>query len=372
MIKKALNIPYLPLSDDEISRFKIDLLNWRDLIKNKCLVDAKEMRCGLKKIQDATFLPEIHFLFRIFDVKLLCAEGNLTDAKANLEGISFKGTDVSAEVLYHYYSTYGTYFMFLSKHKEAMDFLQKAVVIMDQLHEQDEALYYNLGVCYTGIDCPNRAVFYLEKGRRLFEEKNNKNFSMFFDIALALNYNKIGECERAKNILTNLLFQAKRVADTAYTGIIYHNLACVYSALGDWKKAFEHFDFAFEYFSRDSVWYVTNLLHEAYALTNSGNYDKATECIDEGLLASNEDSELYLMLKSLECSRRLESVENLEYIENHTIPFLLNNSKLFKAIEYCELLEKYFKKSRNIKKALKYSGLARDSYKKIIRGGEET
>ncbi|GHV40305.1 hypothetical protein FACS189490_05250 [Clostridia bacterium] len=260
--------------------------------------------------------------------------------------------------------------MELSQHVKALGFFLKAEKINEKLNVPGESLFYNIGVCFNSIDFLNKAFLYFSLAEKNPNERRDKSagFDFRLDTMLALLYNKIGEYSRAERLLFGCLNYVNQNNNKTNLGIVFHNLACVYSKIRDYEKASEYFSKAEKNFETNSIYYMLNLLYKAYSMLDFGKTSEAKEIAELGMGILCEDSDMFFLFKSVKCSLNLSKDGSEEYIANITIPRLLAECSFMKAIEYCDLLGAYYQKKKNYVMALRFKDMSSKYSNKILKG----
>ncbi|GHV42752.1 hypothetical protein FACS189490_12390 [Clostridia bacterium] len=370
-IRSVLGVSLLPLTDEEIADFPNEVLKLNSFVKTNSIneADAKCLEIGnaLEFFDD----NESAVFYEIFKARLFRQKGDFKEAKRILDSLSEQEYSFTSKQRYHYYCTYGAYHMGLAQYISALKCFIKVENADEALNTSDESTYYNMAVCFNAIDFVGKASVYFALAERKSNAQRSLEFDFNFNLSLALLYNKVGEFVRAKDLFFVCLDFVKRNADIVKTGIVFHNLACVYSNLNDYKNTIEYFTKAEQCFKPDSGYFLVNLLYKSYFLLSLGRKHEVTELVNTGMKVAGDDSDIFVLFKSVKCSLNLKDFESIDYIENTTIPHLLEHGSFLKAIEYCDLLGSYYQKKKNLVMAVKFKDLSIRYNEKIMRGDLE-
>jgi len=271
-------------------------------------------------------------------------ENDLEPAKEILDAFEINLNELSDIQLYHYYCNQGTLNVKNARNSEALGFYLQAYELMKCGLEKSVTLYYNIAICYSRLGRVAKSTVYLEKAHELFsgEQKNFPEFTI--DNLLAKNYIKTGNLQVAKMLLNKCYVKALHDNDKFYIGMILCNYGYLYRIAKKWNTAIEYLDEAFGYFEKGSLNYLETLYQKIRCLIEMECYSLCTNLLAERKKLSKE-SELYsILFESLAHLATPNNNKSIKYLESVAIPYLLENKLNWVALDYCEVLRKYYKK----------------------------
>ena len=358
-IKKYFGMPDMPLTEFECAAFKKRLHHWHSLIGNgRAAAEAEEL---YKKISPITVTDPFDFdlptLFRLFEVIYLRCKGDVNDAKAKFDFLKSVLDDMNAEHLFYFYSISG-WFDFLDENVEgALEHYKKALEITQlnkgQFKVRFDILHYNIANCYTWLDMPYRATFFIFEVRRTCDVKLSESFDLELDAMLASNYIKINKLDEAEKLLNKCLIQAEGLNYGLMKAIIFYELGLLNKKLSNLNKAVEYFDRALDIHEMGSTYHLWALHHKIRCVIESRKFAKSERMLQQAKKlydAKKEDLILFESLEHLLIISRGSSrfhIESVKYIEAVTIPYLLKYFDYFEALDYCTLLIKHHIASRS-------------------------
>ena len=385
-LKKHFEIADMPLTKFECAAFKERLYLWRDLIRDQRMDEARKLH---KKLLPLVNLepcdPDLAMLFRLFETLLLLIEGNLDAAEEKLNYLknAFENDIMNTENTYHYYHRMGRLYAMRNNYGDALGFYMKAYdlakFIDDISPEDNERLYFNIAICYTDFEMPNRAIMFLSEVRKTYTEKRMTVDAISIDVALARSYIKIGELKEAKKILKRCLVSAKGIDDDYCVSITLFYLGLLYRSLENWGKSINYFDQTLDIIETSSIYHPWSLYYKISCLIGARDFIKAENMLKQVKDLYSKDDTHLILFESLEhflaISKRMTiyNEESVEYIETVTIPHLIKIRVSLEAVSFYELLEQHYKKTKkNIKSLLMRKAIC-DIYERIFvnkRGGE--
>jgi len=343
-IKKALDVEGLPMLEPERLNFKDKLHQWYDVISERDFVKAREMQ---KKLSVITFLHtdrELNIFYDLFHCRLLLGENDLEPAKEILDAFEINLNELNDIQLYHYYCNQGTWNIRSGLNSEALDFYLQAYELMKCGLEKCVTLYYNIAICYFRLGRVAQSTTYLEKARELGsgEQKNIPEFAI--DNALARNYTQTSYLQGAKMLLDKCYTKALRDNNHENIGRVLLNYGFMYHVAKDWNNAIEHLDSALSYLEKGSLNYLEMLYQKIRCFIETECYSSCTRLLAEGKMLSKENELYSILFKSLAHLTTPNNDKSINYLETKTIPYLLDKKFNYTALDYCDVLRKYYKK----------------------------
>lgn len=378
-LKEHFGFAEMPLTELECAAFKERLHMWRDLIRDGRLDEARELHIKISPIINFEACePDLSILFRLYEVLLLLYEKNLFSAEDKLNYLSSVMDKMSNEHIYHYNHMMGSFSSMCKDSKNALKYYLQAYELTKSLAnispEDKEKLCYNIASCYQNLDLPNSAILFLYEVYKADTKKRITAASLSMDITLARSYIKIGEFEKAEQILNQCLVWAKGIEDSYNEAVTLFYLALLYRYSEDWGKSIEYFTKTLDIFDTSSDFHPWAFYYQIRCLIASRKFLKAEEMLNEAKSYYGTDDEYSILFESLNhlliLSKRLtmKNNESVEYIETVAIPHLLKIHVSFEAISYYEVLEKHYAKTKKLFKSLQMSKEIRGIYERMFTG----
>ncbi|MCL2169498.1 MAG: helix-turn-helix transcriptional regulator [Defluviitaleaceae bacterium] len=376
-IKSHFGITDMPLTEHECEAFRNGLYFWRDHIRDKRMVEAREMRDRFSPVLILEPCDDdLPLLYRLFDILLMFYEGGLDKAEQELDKLESKVDTMLPEHLYYFNTNKGSLLALRKRFENALEFYLKALHIFENnklpFQTNINVLYYHIAHCYTSMESPSHAIIFLGKIPELSNSGKIATYEIGIDILRAINFRMVGHFQEAESLLKNCLLQAKGVQSKSYVGFTLFNLGMLYRCLGKWDEAISHLDQALDTFEMASEYHLPVVYHRICCLIEKRDFVKAEAEIElsEALCSQNQDH--VILIKSLphilNISRRISTYdgESVDFIENITIPFLIKECESFEAVKCYELLLHHFKRTKKKIKILSTKAAIGDIYKKAF------
>ncbi|MDR0957966.1 MAG: helix-turn-helix transcriptional regulator [Clostridiales bacterium] len=369
-IRKALGYgDNEPITNEEVQEFRQKMDLWSKTMKLKLYSKTDSIWEEFEKTKKLIDEPEVAFLYQLNIIHCMARNNRIAEAHQVLKEMDI--SDVCAELIYDYYIVNGIIYTYSELYEDALEEFSKSERLMPKFASTDTVLHKNCAICYSELDMIVQSishveiVHYLEKS----PDYDIKNM-IYFNNIIAMNYLGLGSYSICKKLLEDSLASAKVNKDILYIAVTLHNLGTFYLYQGQPEKALECFDEVPKYQdeSHDPWRYYINLLFKVYALFSLGEDRKqeAEDLMEKGIASTDENTITGLLFRILKCSRNLNDEKSLEYMENFALPKVIEKGKKIKPIEYCELLENFYKERNCPEKVEKYIKLGRDLYKKIL------
>jgi len=171
-----------------------------------------------------------------------------------------------------------------------------------------------LAMIATGNDEPRRGLAYLEQARSRLADLDDRKRALFL-YSLALSYRELGDYEAAMSTGTQCLAAFKAADLGADVATIENELALVYLAVGNLKRARDFADEARTYFSeRDDRWRLAHVIEtQGQIALASGSPGEALALSTESLnLAESCDNKKAALDAQLLLARAQRAQGNLE------------------------------------------------------------
>jgi len=378
-IKELFDIVGMPLDDSNRPAFVRRLYLWSAYARDE------RMRNEAKKIRDEAAKSinlepcdyNLAMLYKLFDVKTLLAENNLTEAGDKFELLKNEINKLNTENLFHYHSCEGYIALRKEQYEASLDCFLKANEILANhknfLPEGDKTIewhYYTIAECYNFIQIPKRAKSFLLKVKEVYSENIVDDMGFHIDNMLACNHIKLNEIKEAKILLSKCLMKAQSINITYLIGIAMCSFGCLYKRTEDWKAASECFDKAIDHFIEGSDIYLANLYNKIFCIINIREFSKAQKLLERARIRYGLEGQWAVYFEALwhyMVIRRRISVRNnksSEYIETVAIPYFEKNYEYFFIIDYCRLLEIHYDEVKSQKNSLLMSKKIKDVYER--------
>ena len=370
VLKNAMGYTDVPITEEEVVSFRKNLHDIHDAIKHSHLDESREKLNNMQDIITKCFEDEFRILHCLFDSYLLIREYKHGDAKNKLETLTDKidtFTD-KQKYFYHYFYAGSIY----KDYRTSIRHFLQAEEIAKKMGKLEVRLYYSLSNIYSRIDYSPKAITYGELALKMAQTSPDKAYLLHIESTVAFGYSRIGCYQLALDGLHECILREKFFENKRELQVAYHNLGCVYFYMEDYINAINYFNKALKCCDVGSWSFLNNKLYIAYILISENKNDKALALIDEVLPFAQNIEDMLLLLQSAKHSLSLNETESLNYIENTTIPQLLEIGSHLEAIKYMNILSNFYRKKSDSKQSNKklneYLELALFYTNKILKG----
>jgi len=362
-LRKKFDIVGMPLSELECAVAKERLYYMRDLARDDRLEEAKAICTELANIVNLDPCDDdLPLLYRLLEVVVLFADGKDDVAAEKLDYLQGRLDDMNDEHLYYFKYNMGTLKIRQRDIEEGLEFCKQALEMHESgnkfLPEEVDRLHYSIALCFSYLQFPNRAIFYLLKARGSYNVRRTNILGLRLDIMLANNYVKVNELDEAGKLLDSCLVRAKSIKDDSCIGQTMDVFARLHVKNENWDEAIKCLDQALKYFKEGTFGYLAALYLKIHCIAGNRNYAKAKKLQEETRRLYRMDEVFAPYFRSLaryitvKGRVSIYNDEDVEYIEKVAIPNFEKNHGYFIAIEYYKLLEAYYVDKNNKKSLL--------------------
>ncbi|MCL2362402.1 MAG: tetratricopeptide repeat protein [Defluviitaleaceae bacterium] len=383
--KERFGIVGLPLTERECIAFRERLYIVRDLIRARKLDEAKDIQkemAHIDRLEPCDF--DMAMLCKLIEVQLFKAEGDCATVEKKLDAYQKHLKKMNDECLYHYNYCRGALLGHQGHYKEALDYFLVAYELTENnknlLPEDDERLYYYIAWCYSNIEIPHLAIFFMMKAKQTHTDNRITDFSLNIDRGLALNYIKMNQLKDAERLLNKCMTKAESLFNDTYIGVTFLFLGLAHKKAKKWASAIENFDKALGYLPENTDNHYSALYHKVLCTIQARTFVKAREhldyvktlgCLDKKWVINFTALGHYYTIKHKMTSYK--NYESIAYIEDVAIPHFIEEHDYFLAIEYYTLLEQHFEKVKSEMRSLSAAKAIKDIFMRcfINHGGDD-
>ena len=367
-IKKFMDIENAPLLEHELELFKTRLFLWDDLLNARRIADARIMKSELLPIVDLPFEQELFLLYSIIETRLMLYESNVDAAEEKFNALEALVSTASDEVRYIFHINKGAVYTFRADHQNAMTHYLKALELKGSARNKDIRLLVNLGVTHFGMGKPYNCIKLHERARREYGGDLNNPALRTIPANLAACYALVGEHNKAMEMFSIALTQAKLVNDKYLIGNLLSNISLLNIKMGDYQESINNCDEALAILQEGTFAYIVTLYQKGLALLKLKKLDECQKIVELGLSFQEVGGDEFACVNfnTLAHLMTINNNESANYIQNIAIPYFRNMGVFkFRALDLCKELEQHYTKKRAPSKALSVAVIMRDIYEEI-------
>jgi len=346
---------------------------WRTRISAGKLKDAEKYhdKYHLEKYDFLPFDLDLSMLYNMFLVKYYVKVDMVDDAKQILSEAEPRVEEANDENQYHYHYNKGIVFLLENEYKEALKHFSLAYK-REYVEKKPHAhlIHYNMGLCYSNLGVCMSAIVQYEIAYTLLDREQPYYYAMIISNNLSVNYIKSGNFALAKKYADKTMSLAEKLQSEKHQSRASRNMGCICIEENEFKEALEHLENSLALTEEGGIEFIDTLYYKILSLIYLG-HPSAEQEIANIKLMSKYDKHFSILFTSLSHLLTLESDDSIEYIENTTIPYLLERSDHFQIFQYYRFLEKHYtstdKKIKVWEVQLRYANL----YKEMMSLGGE-
>jgi len=361
--KDVLGLQGVPISNDEVLAFELELHKWKDSILAGDIDNATERQSFLKFCVQWSYEPSLSILYELYNTVYYRFINDMENFNKTLSLLSDKTNDFSQEHYYWYHSALGYHALVDGQYQKALKEFFKAELLDNSVKVTDESLRINIAQCLTHMGYTYIAIDYLEKAKHYTAEKFNNVYNTLIQLLLAVNFRNIDKIE------PSLTLSKCGLRDKKEQGAFYLNMAESYNKIGDFDKAIEHVDKALDYYKNNESEHAYVLYRKANILASIGRTDESHMYLSEGLrIFPSDDTRCGLLLNTLKHSMQLHDAESVRYVMKTAVPKLEARGLYLEAMEHYEKLSKHYEGISTYKRSLVLTKRAFEIHQKLTKG----
>lgn len=372
--KEFFGVENAPLTERERLFFRQHLYKWKDLIRNGLVHEARKNQKNFAVITKLPFEPDLYTLYRMFEIRLVLKEAKPELAEETLLAEEPHIEQANYENQHHFYYNMGSVYLYRFNFKIALQFYLKSRDLEAYALERDVGLYLNLSMCYGELGKYALAVGTIEKVYHESDYNKTGVSRAYIDSVLAINYVRIGQVARAKQLLDKSLAEVMGSNNKFFIHMALHNYGCACFKAKEYAEAIKYFDQVFEIYEKIDNYYLENMYWKIRCLIADKKTSKARPLLSKAMSLAEGNTHFLLAFESLAHLLSINNDESIEFIEQKTIPYFIDRREYYRVLDYCELLENIFKKrGKGYKiRALEMASTIRNITKEITFGEEVT
>jgi len=360
LAKTFFDIENLPLEEQECIPVHMSLYYILDHNRAERYTEAKAILDDLAKLVNLDPCDKkLPTLYRLFDTHYHIVTNQLVAAKETLDFLQGRYGEMDTECRYYFYFNTGFLHSVEGRDSESLEAYKKALALTesqkDFVPNDIERLHASIGACYTNLELPFHAIFYLRDIRKKYGNVEKVKFNLHTAILLATNFLNIRRFKASSELLNNCFIRAESIKNRFYLGWTTLRLGELNAKTENWEVALEYLDKALMYLDKGTKLFLSALYKKIRCLSGNKQHAEAKQLLEESISLYGTDKvfgPLFRMLRRfVEINSRISlySNEAVEYLETVAIPYLLKTNDRFEAVDYCMLLVLYYSKKNKMK-----------------------
>jgi len=362
--------PPTRFSDGEVEKI---LRLWRTRISKGNFKDAKKYheKFHLEKYDVLPAGLDLSMLYNMFLVKYFINTNSIDDAMITLRAAEPKVEEANPENQYHYHYNKGVILIFLEDYKEALKHFSIAYKL-DYVEVKPHAhmIHYNMGVCYSKLGMCIRAIAQYEIAYTLLDREQPYYFAMVISNNLGVEYIRAKDLELAKKYINDAMRLSVKLADEKNYQLALQNAGCINIKENDFEKALEYFEKSFDYAEEGESSFFDTLFYKMLCLISSKHPSAELE-LSVAKLTSKDNDYFLTLFVALSHLRDLENEEAEDFIENTTIPWLMERKEYYRIQYIYQFMINHYTELDYKNDVLRIQDKSNGLYEIMLLGGEE-
>lgn len=366
--KKALNAPMLPLTDEEEILFKQQLYDWKDMISQGDIEEAKEMQHQISRCASLLESKELKNLYDVFLIIFYRVTKNDDVADEEMKKLKMQEMFFNDESSYWYNRQIGVHAHRQLRYKDALQAFLRSEKKGEKLSLNNGGLYYNISYCLTVMGFSSIAIDYISKAQEYYNVAGITSNNIHLKSFLSENYYNTGRNQQALQLLKGCLQEEQNSKfGEATIGITYRHIAIVNYQMNDLVNALKNIEISITRTKENKIAYADSIYWKAKILDTEGNTKEAISCLEKGIIEIEPNTIKYVLLKAKMQSLRLNEETSLPYLDNTAFPMLEEYGYYLNALDLYEAIYNHFKVT-NKRKAWPYATRIIELSEKLRKG----
>lgn len=337
---------------DKLMSIKKRISRWQHVIIMGLMDEMDRMNTELES-EELILISEYINFYKLLRARYLLSKEHIQEAYKIIKEIQrteIKLTQFESNLLKH---VLGIYYLAINDYQKAIQILKK---IQNEIYYNPE-YYYHLAMAYHTIQSPSLAYYYADKACQFFKEQNNYLRVIDAEMIMIIQVQDDSFNNELINRFENLIISCDLCNAPDRKAKVLHNLGYVYIRMGKYEQASRCYKESMLLKDKESSYYLISL--EGY-IRSSYEGDLLSEkilihLVFEGrALAKKKKLLLFIhVFKLLTYLIKSKEQEYYQYLQEHALP-------MFKKFGYTFLIQRsekelfnYFKKTKQLDKALK-------------------
>ncbi|MBV7504351.1 tetratricopeptide repeat protein [Bacillus sp. sid0103] len=258
----------------------------------------------------------------------------------------------------------GIYYGKVEQFPQALLYLSRVEEQAEQYETKITEYYYFRSALHGHLCHYSLSIHYAYKALRVFQNTNNFLRIVYVKLILAVNFIYIGEFEKGKEILDQILNDADILQDSETKELSLHNLGFLYYRQGKMEESIDYYSQALQIKEKDSPSYYITISSMAEALIADGQNEKAMKMLKEGLDSiQDHKSPRYIELKILYLEAAGSQKALITYLINQGLSIIENHLSTERGNKYLQLIADYYEEKQDLASANHYLQIANQHLK---------
>ncbi|WP_180230105.1 helix-turn-helix domain-containing protein [Bacillus sp. AFS073361] len=304
------------------------------------------------------------YLYELYKLRYFLLLNDFSTFKKSSAGIHRYVSKFSPFEEYVWNLLQGIYYGKVEQFPQAFLYLSRVEEQAEQYETKITEYYYFRAALHGHLCHYSLSIHYAYKALRVFQNTNNFLRIVYVKMILAVNFIHIGEFEKGKEILEQILNDTDILPDKETKELSLHNLGFLHYRQGKIEESLDYYFQALHHKEKNSASYYITISSLAEALIADGQNEKAMEIL-KGALESIHDqkSPRYIELKILYLEAAGSQKALITYLINQGLSIIENHLSTNRGSKYLQLIASYYEEKQDYASANHYLHIANQHLK---------
>jgi HTH-type transcriptional regulator, quorum sensing regulator NprR len=328
---------------------------------------ATEIYYQLQDYKEYIHCTDMIYLYELFKLRYYLLLNDLKAYEKAIFGIHRYLPKFSPFETYLWNLLQGIYFGKKEQFSKALLYLSSVEHQAEQYQTKITDYDYFRAALHGHLSHYSLSIHYAYKALRVFQNTNNFLRIVYVKMILAVNFIYIGEFDKGKEMLENILSDGEMLQDKETRALSYHNLGYLHFREGNIAKALDYYAKALEIKEKNSASYYITITYLAEALISDSQNTRAAQILKEALDSIKEHkSPRYIELKILCLEAASQKRALINYLIRNGLPVIEQQMNFERGNKYIQMIASYYEGKNDFASANRYLRISNQHLKNLL------
>jgi HTH-type transcriptional regulator, quorum sensing regulator NprR len=328
---------------------------------------AKEIFNQLQECKEYLQCTDMIYLYELYKLRYYLLLNDLNAYEKSSSGIHRYLPKFSPFETYVWNLLQGIYFGKKEQFSKALLYLSSVENQAEQYQTKISDYDYFRAALHGHLSHYSLSIHYAYKALRVFQNTNNFLRIVYVKMILAVNFIYIGEFDKGKEMLENILSDGEMLQDKETRALSYHNLGYLYYREGNIAKALDYYSKALEIKEKNSASYYITITYLAEALISDSQNIRAAQILKEALDSlKDHKSPRYIELKILYLEAASQKRALISYLIRNGMPVIEQQMNFERGNKYIQMIASYYEGENDFASANRYLRISNQHLKNLL------
>lgn len=321
----------------------------------------------LQECRDYIHCTDMIYLYQLYKLRYYLLLNDLSAYDKSSSGIHRYVSKFSPFEAYVWNLIQGIYYGKKEQFSKALLFLSSVEHQSDQYQAKVSDYDYFRAALHGHLSHYSLSIHYAYKALRNFQNTNNFLRIVYVKIILAVNFIYIGEFDKGKEMLGQILGDSEMLQDKETRALSLHNLGYLYYREGNIPKALDYYSQALEVKEKNSASYYITITYLAEALISDSQNERAVQILKEALDSFQEHkSPRYIELKILYLEAAGQKRALINHLIKYGLPVIEQHMSFERGNKYIQIIASYYEDKNDHASANHYLRISNQYLKNLL------